>query len=205
MTGRALHLLVALSLLLASGCATTRVVDTWRDPGFHGPPLRKVLVVGMSPDGLVRRSFEDRFVVSLRERGLDAIASYRELPDIDRPTDAQLREAIARTGVEGALITHLIGVAERTYYEPGYPYAGVGYGYGPLYPYYMGSFGYVYSPGYLRTDTIVRLQTRLFRADNGTELVWIGTSETFNPSSEVDLVREVIPRVVDSLAKAKLI
>src|ERR1700690_1176543 len=55
--GRALLGLVLLVGL--SACVSTSLIDRWKDPGFSGPPLRKVLVVGVQKDQGRRRVWED--------------------------------------------------------------------------------------------------------------------------------------------------
>ena len=40
--------LVAMALLAGLGaCVSTSLIDRWKDPGFSGPALHKVLVVGV--------------------------------------------------------------------------------------------------------------------------------------------------------------
>ena len=43
------------ALLALSGCVNTSLIDRWKDPGFSGPPLHKVLVVGVQKDDGRRR------------------------------------------------------------------------------------------------------------------------------------------------------
>ncbi len=186
------------------GCASTSLTDKWRDPAYDGPPMRNIVVFGLSRDFTARRIFEDRFVEKLGRRQVRAVASYRIMPGEEKPDEATMREAVRETSAEGAIITHLVSVSHRTTVSPGY--AGLGYGAGgPFYPDYYGTWGLVYSPGYLSSDTIVRLSTRLYSADGEGRLLWTGDSSTLNPGSVKELAGDVIGRVVDELEHERLI
>jgi len=47
--------MLGLALLILSGCVNTSLIDRWRDPSYTGPPLHKVLVVGVQRDDGRRR------------------------------------------------------------------------------------------------------------------------------------------------------
>ena len=186
------------------GCASTSLTDKWRDPAYRGPPIRSIVVFGLSQDFTARRIFEDRFVEKLQRRQVRCVASYKQMPSEEKPDEATMREAVREANADGAIITHLVSVSHRTTVSPGY--AGLGYGFGgPFYPDYYGTWGMVYSPGYLSSDTIVRLSTRLYTADGEGRLLWTGDSSTLNPGSVKDLAGDVIGRVVDELKHERLI
>ncbi len=53
--GRVVTVLLLLGL---SGCISTALIERWKDPSFSGPPLHKVLVVGVQRDEGRRRVWE---------------------------------------------------------------------------------------------------------------------------------------------------
>jgi hypothetical protein len=77
--------------------------------------------------------------------------------------------------------------------------------YGPT---FWGYYGYArpmaYDPGYIRTDTVVRVETSIYslREDR---LLWVASSETMNPKSVDTLVAEVAKAVRAELERSKLI
>src|SRR5262252_6801738 len=77
---RALSAAMAFALALLAACASTQLKDTWKDPGFAGPPMHKLLVVGAFKSDLNRRVFEDAFVGALTAAKTGAEVSYHELP-----------------------------------------------------------------------------------------------------------------------------
>ena len=70
----------------------------------------------------------------------------------------------------------------------GGPYAG---GWGPYYGY---GWSAAYSPGYVVTDTIVRVETLVFDLKQN-KLVWAGQSETTNPENLHQFMRDLVKAV----------
>ena len=194
------------SILLLAGCSSTELVTRWSDPGYHGAPMRKILVIGLLKDELHRRNLEQALVQRLQEAGVDPVTGYRLIPDPAVADDREkLKGLVAAAGVDGVLIARLKGVdREETYVPPRtevVPSMGLGYGY---YGYYHMSFQAVYQPGYTRTDTIVRLESQLFSAGDG-KLLWAGETRSFNPDSASTVARELAELVVKDIRRSGLI
>ncbi len=196
---------LALFALVATACATTHLSDTWRDASYRGPPLHRIIVFGMSRDPTARRIFEDTFAAELESKGVLAIRSYTVLPGQGKPSEAEVQNAVHSSGADGAVLTNLVGITHRATVVPGYVGPGPFLLGGPFWPDYYGTWGFVYAPGYLRTDTVVRLSTRLYAAHGNGRLLWSGDSATLNPSSVRSLAMAVIGRVVDRLLDHHLI
>jgi hypothetical protein len=189
--------------MLLPACTSTRLADVWRDRSWTGGPLRHVALFALDRDVTARRIFEDRFADRLTVRGVCPERSYLLLPGDEKPTEQQVRAAVERSGADGALLTNLVGVSRRASISSAYvaPYVR----YGPFFPDFYGTWGVVYAPGYLDTETVVRLSTRLYAADGDGRLLWSGDSETLNPGSMRDLAGDVIGRVVEALVKVRLL
>ena len=172
---------VALLLGLVSCTASTRFTNTWKAP--DAAPLsvkRGDLVVAMviSKSETSRRSGENMLAEELQKRGLRPIPSFTLIP-LDQVGDREKALAAVRdSGAAAVFAMRPIAVnKEQTYVPPSYmgpgPYAGWG-------PYYGYAWDAAYNPGYVVTNTVVRVETLVFdvRQDN---LIWGGQSETTNP------------------------
>jgi len=73
-------LMLALVLLTVVGCQSTTLKNSWRDPDYKGPPLKKIMVVGVSKQAATRRIYEDQFVAQLKAAGVDGVQSYLFIP-----------------------------------------------------------------------------------------------------------------------------
>ena len=167
--------LVALSLV---GCAATSLTSQWNEPGFSGPPLMKLMVVGVSSQPGPRRIFEDGFVAALEAAGVQAVQSYTLISADGQADQAVLEQAVRDIGADGVLITRLVKTQTETRVEPGGYYGGAR---GPgFYGWYGSAWGGVYEPPRVYQYDIVIAETSVYglAAD---KLLWSGTTETFNP------------------------
>jgi len=164
--------LAILTLAVLAGCATSRLVTQQSNPEYVGKSFKTVMVVGVTTDEIVRRTFEDRVAALLDKRGLKGIAAYSVVPSRGKVQEADLREAIARSGAEGVLITRVTRVERESGSVPG---ATVGVG---LYGYYGGVWQTVTTaPQQISGPSWTLSETRLFDARTGT-LAWTGIVDT---------------------------
>ena len=76
-------------MLFSSGCASTpMLVSEWSNPAYQSPYFKRIAVSCLDGHTSIRRNCEDEFVSQLRAAGIDALPSYRSLPD-----DATLEES----------------------------------------------------------------------------------------------------------------
>lgn len=177
---------MTISIALLSGCASTDLVNSWRDPEFHGK-LTSLVVVGVSKQAAVRRIFEDAFAGQLRSKGIRAVPSYTLIPQ-DGPIDEpRLRAAVESANTDGVIITRLVDIRSKvTVMYPGPPVAPF---YGPYYyGYYSAAWASYYEPPVVQQYDIVTSETTVF-ARGRAQPVWSGTTETVAPG---DLKKETI-------------
>src|ERR1700689_4242590 len=105
-------LLAGVLLLALGGCVNTSLIDRWKDPGFSGPPLHKVLVVGVQKDDGRRRLWEGGMVAALTHEGVQATASYVVFPS-KAPSADELTATAGREGFDGVLASHFVGASQR--------------------------------------------------------------------------------------------
>lgn len=196
------HVFLLIVALIAAGCASTTLTNSWRAPDYSGA-MSSLVVVGVSKQASVRRVFEDEFAAQLRLQGVRAVPSYTLVPE-DGPIDKDvLRDAVDSTNADAVIITRLIKVENKvTVTQPGPPLAA------RYDPYYYGFYsrawiGY-YEPPIVQQYDVVTAETTVFVKDRA-EPVWSGTTETFAPS---DLKKETTgfaKVVIKALAKENLI
>ena len=201
------RLFVALVLLSISACSSTTLVSRWNDVYYKGPQFNNVLVIGVIMDDIKRRYYEDEMVKIIRANGGQAVTSYNFIHDLGTVDDkAKIIAIVKKTGVDSVVITSLEGVDKEQHTVPArvdyIPTAGYG-GYG-YYGYYRSSYQAVYHPAYTVTDTIVRLETRLYTAETE-KMVWAGTTESLNPDSIDEIIKETADVIGSDMRKHGLI
>ena len=180
---------MVLVLALASGCTSTHLVSTWRDPSFAGPiEFKKVLAVAVRPDDTTRRTAEDAMV---RQIGPGrCVAGYQVVNEADRVDASRLLEKAKSLNADGLITMRIISVRVESTWEPGFA------------PYYNRAV--VAPPAYLEVDRTVRVETRIYSVSEE-KLIWSGLSDTVDLSSIDKSIEEISKAVRDELRKEKLL
>lgn len=193
------------------GCVSTQLKSTWRAPDDSGPQLRKVAVFMLTPEENVRRFAEDQMVRAL-PKGTTGIAGYTlfEKPESNIET---IRGRLKEMGYDSILMARTISVDKTQQNIPpstqivptGPILVGVA---DPrsLDVYYRHVWGYTYqtTPGYVADLTTIVIETVLYRLPSG-QAVWSAVSESRNPSSQADMVQELVGLIDRQLTKDGLV
>jgi hypothetical protein len=207
---RALATLCVASL---SGCASTSLVNMWKDTAFSGPPLHNFFVMSAAKNESRRRIFEDAFCAELVKHGAAATPSYRIFPD-GPPSEQACQEHVAAGNYDGLMVVRRTGRETRENYVPGYTTVEPVTRYNPWWGTWTTAWREVHTPGYVDTETAVRFEFLVYGPPPGqtagpgttlSALLWTGTTETIDPTSAVDLSNEIAKTVIPELVKAKII
>ena len=137
----------------------------------------------------VRYGAEDALAREITARGAVGIAAYSLIPKELTQDKEKAKEFLAKAGVAGVVVMRAVGkeqeissarrVLGRAYYATFW--GGGYYGYG---------WGGVYSPGYVRTDTIMHVEILVYSLEQD-KLVWAARSETTNPAKVGPFIKEL--------------
>jgi hypothetical protein len=191
--------LVVFALVLATaGCASTRVVHQWTNPDVPSARFKKVMVMAISKQPGIRRSFEDEFVAKLKAAGVDAVPSYGFITEDGPVEEPRLREAIERAAADATLVTRFVRVERKYSVDSGYYYPPL-LGFGFYRGYTAAWLGY-YEPATVYPYDVFISETSLYDTAKN-QLIWSGTVETLPASISKDITRYV-DTVIEAL-KAK--
>jgi len=185
--------IVFLALTL-SGCSTaTPIVSEWRNPAYASAPFKRIMVGGPSGETSVRRTFEDEFVVQLRAAGIDALASYRFIPEDEGIDENNLKQAAQKARADAVLFPRSVHMEQKTNYGPTFPYLSFGIFGSNVGASWSGLSG---APSVQRYNEYTSETTLYDVAKN--EVVWTGTIKTTEPEN----VRTAIKSYVEAVMKA---
>lgn len=198
--------LAPLALAATQAWAGTKFTSSWKAPdaqpeSFKG---RKVAALVMHPDESVRYPAEEAAAREITARGPVGMPAYSIVPKELIKDREKAREFFEKAGVVGVVALRVVGKDKEITASPGTPmWASAGYSsmWGP--GYWGFGWGSVYEPGYLRTDTIVEVETLIFSLKQD-KLVWAGRSETTNPKDVPKFVKELSKKVAEQLKKLGL-
>lgn len=187
---------VIVALLVA--CANTKPIGEWKSESFSGK-LNNMLVIGVTSRSTRRRVWEDAFVTALGAQGIDAVASYTLLESSLELTRDIVERAIDGQGLDGVLVTRLVGIEEeQTFRLPA------------AYDDDRGYFGYYdhawreSSGGYYARHSFFTLETNLYDVASGS-LVWKMQSRSMDASQPRSLIDEIIRLKAQTLKRHGLI
>jgi hypothetical protein len=204
--GRILTASAAAVAMAAVACASTKFHSTWKAPGAEPLNFRgkKVAALIVSKEEGVRYGAEDALARELTARGAVGIAAYTLIPKELIQDRDKAREFLEKADVAGVVAMRVVGRDKEITSSPGSYWGAPSYSsfWGP--GYWGWSWGGVYAPGYLRTDTIVIVETLVYSLPQN-KLVWAAQSETTNPSKVGPFIHELVKNAAKELKKEGLI
>ncbi len=194
------------AITLISGCASTQLVNVWKDPAYQAAPLKKIMVIAMRKDQLRRRMWEDNLVSALKEDkvGTMAIPSYQLFPN-DIPDTLAIEEKTQKEGFDGVLVVSRVQSSKIKTNVPGYVAEEPVTVYRRRWGTYATRWETVYHPGYTEVQRVFSVRTDLLLPAEEGRLVWSATSKDINPGSPQQFRSSVADLVMAKLAKEGLI
>lgn len=187
---------------IAAGCATTQILSSWKSPSAERIHFEKVAVFALAKDPATRRIAEDEIV---RESPPGrTVASYSFVPDAELGDVAAVKQKIRESGFDGAVVMRPIGTQVRETIVPGAPLPPLAGPYGTLSGYYGYGWPGAYAPDTVRTDRYVTVEVLVYSVTDD-QLLWGARSESANPASVNELVRDVAKAAREDLRRQGLL
>jgi len=179
--------------LALAGCASTRIVESWKAPGAGPLHFKKVLAVAILKNQGLRQNAEDALKGNLRN--VQAVQSYTMFDLGDLANRDKAKERLRQEGFDGAVVLRLTSSHQEMSWTT--------YSTGP-YNSFWGYYGAYYPAAEMRVDTVVRVEINIYSLTED-KLVWAGVSETFNPTSSQGLISEIAAEAGKELRRQGLI
>jgi hypothetical protein len=185
----------AITALAASACSSTKLTTAWRVPAAQPVAFTRILALAISDNQSFRRTVEEE--ICKRVQPVPCQEAYTVIPWDATYNVEEAKARVKAAGFDGAIVFRVIGEHEKVTWVP------------PTYgPTFWGYYGYAwpatYSPGYHRVDKLVRIETTIYSVTDD-KLIWVGTTETMNPSSVPKLVDEVAGEVARDMREHGLL
>lgn len=198
----------ALAILPVANAKAVKFLMSWKNPAYSGQKPHRILVIGMSENPEIRADFEDDLSSAIASNGLEVIPGNTIL---FRTHSAELdpdylKGQVRDFKIDAILVSRLVKVDKKSTHIPGQSYAVPYAYYRSFYGYYGTVYRQVYSPDYLREDTTVRVETNFYAATlpDG-ELIWTGTSDSFNPKSAQKVIDGLVKLIAKELKKQNIL
>lgn len=192
----------AMAAWLLAACSLTSQTGSWKDEGYTGGPLGKVLVIAVARDPENRRIFEDQFVGRLGERGGHGLASHLVFGSGELLKREVVEDEVRNSDIDAVLVTRMLGSRTDAVQAPGTVFTDAYRG--GWHGYYSRSYELRNSSAYTVEFEILSLESNAFDTGTG-ELIWSASFETVAQGTDDDLIGSLIDAVLKSLEKQQLI
>jgi len=205
---RSLLIAAALAIPTILGASSPKLLLSWKNPDYSGGThFTNILVLALNGKAENRAEFEDELVAAIARPGVQATQSYVFLPRPNAtPIDMKdLKELIQEQKFDAIVVARLTKAQTKTTYVPGEVYNPYPL-YGNFYGYYNAVSPLVYSPGYMEKEKLAQVETNFYAtAKPDGELVWTGTTNTFDGNSPMKAIKGLVKVVIDALEKENVI
>jgi len=170
---------LSVTILLLSGCASTKVESVWKDPNKN-VKLSKVFVLAVLKEPANRDSVEYGIANILNADTLRAIPTLDSFPNIDKIDKAEVARMIKEYGIDGVLVIRLVDRKVEKVYVPGTSYYDAVYGnryLGGWYNYYGYGYNAFMIPGYTEENYVSTVETVVYEFASD-KILWSTVTET---------------------------
>jgi hypothetical protein len=194
-TASTLLILASLALLLGCDSSTTSLKSSWAAPGLQGPlQYKKVLIACVAKDPERRKQAEGFLSVVLKNA--TGVPSYMAIPDADVRDKEKVRRILAENGFDGVVTVRYLGQGQQTTW--------VSDPYQDFWGFYDYAWPWAYGAGYEIVDTKYCAEIRIYSVADGKQ-IWAGLSDTYNPASGEQALRDIAGAVGADLKKRGLV
>jgi hypothetical protein len=204
---KSILLVVILSGMTLCAVASPKLELSWKNPTYTGGTFKNILVLALNGKAANRAEFEDELVAAISRPSSKAAPSYEFMPRPDAtPIDMKdLRELVKEQKFDAIVVARLTKRDTKTTYVPGEVYTPFPY-YGTFYGYYGALYPVIYTPGYMETEKEAQVEVNFYataKADG--ELVWTGTTNTFDAGSAMRVIKDLVKIVTKQLEVENII
>lgn len=197
------------SVLLASGCTSSRITSSWKAKDETVVVYQKVLVLGLirENDRALQQRMEMHLAEDLKALGYTAVTSLDEFgaKAFENMTETDAVEKLKNTGIDAVLTIVLLDKQRERQYIPGRAY------YSPYGIYYNRFWGYrgvlyqrIYEPGYYVTDTRYFWESNLY-AVKSQHLIYSVQTESFDPVTTESQAHEYGKLIIKNMLKNEIV
>jgi hypothetical protein len=199
---RFIALPISIATMIFAGCASKIIVSEWTNTDYSSPSFKRIMVIGVTEQTAIRRNFEDRLAAELRKAGVDAVPSYRHIPETGKIAQERLLAAVEKTQADAAIITRLVRAEHRTEVSPGYNSAFPRIG---LYGWYSSAwYAGFHTPARIYQYPVFFSETTMYDIVKD-QVVWTAAIRTIDPENIEQATKNYVEAVVQALKQKNLL
>ena len=195
--------LAATAAVTLAACATTSFQSTWKNPAAAPLNLKgkKVVALVVIDEEALRYAAEDEAAREITAHGGLGVPAYTLLPQAHIRDKERARAIFEKEGIEAVVVLRPVAKEKALtgsfWGSPDYAsFWGPGF--------WGGGWSNGWGDGYLRTDTIMVVETLVYSLQQN-KLVWASQSQTTNPTGVGSFIHELGKTVGTEMEKQGLL
>lgn len=205
------NLSLILIAFILTGCTTTQMVDTWRNPDVPEFSSSKILIVGMTSDKQTRKRFEKQLKDEYESRGIEAVMSidvFKSSITTEEKTEEELKTLendLINDGFDSILFSKVVGLDDEMAYSS--TYNDLDRDYRSFKDDYYSNQDIYYNPEYYIKYKVYHAETSLYCMcpTKNRELIWKGYIDIVDPDSAKKAINDYVHLVVYALEQEQLL
>ena len=191
-------------LMVTAACATTKTLHVWKDEG-QNQKLGKTMVFAVAELDRMRDHAENMLAWRLRDRGIDASASNKVIPQLGAKPDREALVAKVRElGISNVVVIRAVTKNEYSELTPSGVYFVPTSYYSGWNSFYAESYSTVVLPGSAYDAEFFTMVTNIYDV-RSEKLVWSYLSKTKVETSREGAINPFIETIIKQLENSKLL
>ncbi|WP_339702419.1 hypothetical protein [uncultured Marixanthomonas sp.] len=204
------YILIALTIFIFFGCSTSKMVNQWKDPATETFSANKVLVVGMTAENQLRRTFETELAQELEKNDMIAVrsidffeSSFNNVKQSEADLN-MLQQELLEKGFDAILLSKITGqyskvIVVQAYRSFAKPYQS-------FRDYYY-SNQHIYQREQSESYRVYISETSLFCIcqEKERELLWRGQIDIPAPSTATKGISDFIKTLINALKEEQIL
>ena len=201
---------IAIFTFLLSGCSSSRLVDEYVNTESPNFQANKVLVVGLTPDGVLQRQFEYSLVKALEDEDVIAVKSvdfFESTFNENNQSEENLKnieKELLVAGFDAVLFSKVTGQESKV--TIGQSYRNLTKSFESFSDYYNENRP-VYSNQQIEDYPVYNTETSLYCLCPGKDrdLIWRGKIDIVDPPEASSTIRDYVKTLIQTLKKNNLL
>jgi len=199
-----LTLMTLVTLAVLPLFADTEIVHRWVLTGQPMPHLKKILVIAVVENYLIRQHFEDEMEKLLGKAGVVGVKSHMVLPPRNELMEGELKQRIKESDLDAVLVIRPKAVRQETKEVVSSSFYMPPPGYYTFWPYWNMTYSQFSTSSYMEENTIVSAEFNLYYTKDE-KLLWSGETDTVYSKDFGKLGKEYASALIKQLKKDKVI
>lgn len=198
-------------LLILLGCSSTRITESWKNPDYTDYQPNKVIILGITPNLIVRKIYEEKLKTELENKGIEANESFNilntsftNLRQSEEDIEAQIK-TLSKKGFDAIIISAVKGYDERISYNGNL--IRDQYNLRRFAPYYHLYQEVYFDEKIYEEYKVYHIEISLYDLTIDTEksLVWIASYDIVDPKKINSTIKDCVNAIVNSLEEEGIV